>query len=88
MPPRRAGDSFYNHANLTRSGWQVMSYRLGDTGPIDGVIEPGEVPITTGPYLLWSAGPDAIFGNDDDVMSDGNQLQQVTGPLPFTIRPQ
>jgi len=85
-PARGPGNSFYNHADLTRGGWQVMSYRLGDTGPIDGVIESPEVPITTGPYLLWSAGPDGIFGNDDDVMSDGTQLQQVTGTLPPTIK--
>jgi prepilin-type N-terminal cleavage/methylation domain-containing protein len=86
-PARGPGGGASNPANLTRGGWQVMSYRLGDSN-INGVIDPGEVPITTGPYLLWSAGPDGIFGNDDDVMSDGTQLQQVTGTLPPTIRLQ
>ena len=75
------GANASNPANLTRGGWPVMSYRLGDAN-CDGTIDNGEVAITTGPYLLWSAGPDMIFGNDDDVMCDGTQLQQVTGPLP------
>ena len=82
-----------NPANLTRgsnanplAGWRVMAYRLGDTD-YDGTIDHGEVPVSTGPYLLWSPGPDQIFGNDDDVMCDGAQLQQVNGPLPFQIMP-
>jgi prepilin-type N-terminal cleavage/methylation domain-containing protein len=79
-----------NPANLTRAatGWQVMSYRLGDSVHTDGTIDPTtENAITTGPFLLWSAGPDTIFGNDDDVMTDGTQLQQVTGSLPTGIAP-
>ena len=80
-----------NPANLTRganeAGWAVMSYRLGDSNH-DGVIDNAEVPVTTGPYLLWAAGPDTIFGNDDDVMCDGTQLQQVMGPLPWEIVPR
>jgi prepilin-type N-terminal cleavage/methylation domain-containing protein len=80
-----------NPANLTRGanlvGWRVMSYRLGDSD-YDGTVDNNEVPVTTGPYLLWSAGPDQIFGNDDDVMCDGTQLQQVTGLLPFPIMPK
>ena len=79
------GANAFNPANLTRGGWQVMAYRLGDTN-FDGTIEaPGETAVTTGPYLLWTAGPDGIFGSDDDVMSDGTQLQPVTGPLPPNI---
>ena len=84
------GANANNPANLTRQfGWQIMSYRLGDTANYDGVINPttGEAPITTGPYLLWSAGPSGIFGNDDNVMSDGTQLQPTQGPLPFNIQP-
>jgi prepilin-type N-terminal cleavage/methylation domain-containing protein len=79
-----------NPLNLTRDpnrGWQVMAYRLGDAN-YNGTIEPGEVPVTTGPYLLWSAGPDTIFGNDDDVMCDGTLLQQVMGQLPYPIVPR
>ncbi|HSZ54912.1 MAG TPA: prepilin-type N-terminal cleavage/methylation domain-containing protein [Tepidisphaeraceae bacterium] len=80
-----------NPLDLTRGanevGWRVMAYRLGDTN-YNGAIDPGEVPVTTGPYLLWTAGPDTIFGNDDDVMCDGTQLQQVTGPLPLAIMPR
>jgi type II secretory pathway pseudopilin PulG len=80
-----------NPANLTRganfAGWRVMSYRLGDTD-YDGTIDNGEVPISSGPYLLWSAGPDTVFGNDDDVMCDGALLQQVMGLLPYQITPR
>jgi general secretion pathway protein G len=80
-----------NAADLTRgagdAGWIVMSYRLGDITH-DGVIESPEVPVTAGPYLLWSAGPNGIFGDDDDVMCDGSQLQQMGGELPAAIRPK
>jgi prepilin-type N-terminal cleavage/methylation domain-containing protein len=83
-----------NPANLTRgsnadylAGWRVMAYRLGDAN-FDGIIDNSEIPVTTGPYLLWSAGPDMVFGNDDDVMCDGTQLQQVMGPLPIAIQPK
>ena len=71
---------------LNKIGWRVMSYRLGDSN-YNGVIDPSEVPVTTGPYLLWSPGPDQYFGDDDDVMCDGTQLQQVTGMLPHQIMP-
>ena len=77
-----------NPANLTcgpnESGWAVMAYRPGDIN-YNGTIDNGEVPVTTGPYLLWTAGPDMIFGNDDDVMCDGTQLQQIQGPLPTSL---
>ena len=90
VPPSAAGpgNPGGNPNNLTRGadGWKVMSYRLGDAN-YNGVIDNGEVPVTTGPYLLWAAGPDQIFGNDDDVMCDGAQLQQITGSLPFQITP-
>jgi prepilin-type N-terminal cleavage/methylation domain-containing protein len=88
-PPYNPGHPGGNPANLTRgaNGWKVMSYRLGDLS-FNGTIDNGEVPITTGPYLLWSPGDDTIFGNDDDVLCDGTQLQQVSGPLPFQIMPK
>ena len=85
-------DSAYgNPANLTRganeAGWKVMAYRLGDIN-YNGTIDNAEVAVTTGPFLLWTAGPDMIFGNDDDVMCDGAQLQQTQGPLPYAIMPK
>jgi hypothetical protein len=83
-PPGQQG--YYNPADLTRYGWRVMSYRLGDLN-YNGVIDATETPVTTGPYLLWSAGPDGVFGNDDDVLCDGAQLQQVLGPLPHQVAP-
>ena len=60
-------------------GWAVMAYRLGDIN-YNGKIDNGEVAITTG--------PDMIFGNDDDVMCDGTQLQQIQGPLPPSLMPK
>jgi prepilin-type N-terminal cleavage/methylation domain-containing protein len=90
VPPNssNSGHPGGNPLNLTRgNNWKVMAYRLGDTN-YNGTIDQGEVPVTTGPYLLWSAGPDTIFGNDDDVMCDGTQLQQVMGQLPYPIVPR
>jgi prepilin-type N-terminal cleavage/methylation domain-containing protein len=49
---------------------QQMETMLGDTGPTlpntpsgpNGMIDGAEVPATTGPYLLWGAGPDDAYG--------------------------
>jgi prepilin-type N-terminal cleavage/methylation domain-containing protein len=58
---------------------RVMSYRLGDLN-MNGHIDGSETPIATGPYLLWCAGPSVTgrFGSDDDVVSNGTDLQLVT----------
>jgi type II secretory pathway pseudopilin PulG len=52
---------------------------LGDTGtgtpgstPPDGMIDGSETPATTGPYLLWGAGPDEMWGDSDDVTNFTN----------------
>ena len=46
---------------------------LGDTNK-DGMINNSEQPMTTAPYLLWTAGQDGVFGlntaaqpNSDDI---------------------
>jgi prepilin-type N-terminal cleavage/methylation domain-containing protein len=45
-----------------------MQLMLGDSNA-NGQIDPGETPATNAPYLLWSAGPDEMFGID---LSRGN----------------
>jgi hypothetical protein len=40
-----------------------MQLMLGDQNA-SGQIDPGETPATNAPYLLWSAGPDEMFGID------------------------
>ena len=67
----------------------MMEWRMGDVagsggqGPPNGTIDaPNETAIATGPFLLWSAGPDGIFGTDDDVVDNGTQLQLNTSPIP------
>jgi prepilin-type N-terminal cleavage/methylation domain-containing protein len=52
---RQPGDT--NNTNSVH----ILQSMLGDTS-LDGQIGPGETEATTGPYLLWSAGPDGIFG--------------------------
>ena len=57
----------------------AMQTTLGDTGtgtagstPPDGMIDGSETPATTGPYLLWGAGPDQLWGSTDDVTNFTN----------------
>ncbi len=44
----------------------AMRIMLGDFNAnpalINGIIDPGETPATDAPFLLWSAGPDGLFG--------------------------
>lgn len=86
-----SGSKTTNAANMM-TNWKVMSYRLGVTTGSGGSGAPdgstgGQTPIATGPFLLWGAGPDGIFGTDDDVVDNGSQLQVVTGPLPSSVYP-
>jgi prepilin-type N-terminal cleavage/methylation domain-containing protein len=46
-----------------------LQWLLGDNGKgggtaNNGQLDAGEVPTTTGPYILWSAGADGIYGRD------------------------
>lgn len=60
---------------------QTMLWRLGETS-MKGALVQGESAVATGPYLLWAAGPDQVFGTDDDVASNGTDLQLNTSRLP------
>lgn len=52
---------------------------LGDDNG-NGLIDANEQPSTTGPYLLWTAGPDQIYGLDPN----GNKSDDITNfPLPM-----
>jgi len=42
---------------------KTMRQMLGDTNN-NGQIDPGETPVFSGPYILWCAGPNGIFGPD------------------------
>ena len=42
-------------------GKSVVQVMLGDRNN-NGFIDNGEAPATTFPYILWSAGPDGVFG--------------------------
>jgi len=63
--------ALYNaaHNNLTLLNVADMRRMLGDTNPGDALISASDKPLTTDSFILWSAGPDGIFGNDDDVTS-------------------
>jgi len=83
-----AVDSLPNQFNL-----KVMRYRMGDLN-MDGVLQQGESPVATGPYLLWSPGPDGFYGCDgthgsacDDVVDNGASVQLNTAPLPSNAFP-
>jgi hypothetical protein len=66
---------------------KVMRFRLGDSDA-DGRIDPTrETAVTAGPYLLWAAGPDGVFGSEDDVADNGSAVQLNTPSLPPNIYP-
>jgi len=64
----------YDNSADTTSGKQLLGVHdmgslLGDT-EFDGSIAPPEIATTLQPYLLWTAGPDGIFGLDAKGKSD------------------
>jgi prepilin-type N-terminal cleavage/methylation domain-containing protein len=65
---------------------KVMRFRMGDTNG-DGILQPTETPVATGPFLLWSPGPDGIYGTEDDVVDNGGAVQLNTSALPSNIYP-
>ena len=93
VPPRGAvvdrdtvrTHAFYRVSETTNTN-ALRRFRamLGDIGngtansSPDGIINPGETPASTGPYILWSAGPDGLFGPDYDTSALGPKPQDVT----------
>jgi len=65
---------------------KVMRFRMGDTNG-DGILQASETPAATGPYLLWSPGPDGIYGTADDVVDNGSSVQINPAALPGNIYP-
>jgi len=59
---------------------------MGDTNG-DGILQASETPAATGPYLLWSPGPDGIYGTADDVVDNGSSVQINPAALPGNIYP-
>ncbi|MGH7178025.1 MAG: hypothetical protein ACREJC_11640, partial [Tepidisphaeraceae bacterium] len=73
----------------TPPNWTFANNRLaamlgdfdnGAGGPPDGRINSGETAATTGPFLLWSAGPDGQFGPNATVPTrkDASACDDVT----------
>jgi type II secretory pathway pseudopilin PulG len=56
----------------------VMQNLLGDTSK-NGTIDNGETPVFSGPFILWSAGANGVFGIDPS--STTNQTDDVTNCL-------
>lgn len=52
-------------------------YMMGDVNN-NGGIDAGEQPAYTGAYLLWSAGPDGLYGPSGLTPSDASQCDDVT----------
>jgi prepilin-type N-terminal cleavage/methylation domain-containing protein len=65
-PPNKAMWNTYDNMDSSNRGgmrFDQLAMMLGDTNT-NGGIDPGETPAHEGPYLLWSAGPDEVFGPD------------------------
>ena len=60
---------------------RVMAFRLGNNDGT-GYLAPTENPIVTGPFMLWSPGPDGLYGTADDVVDNGASVQLNTATLP------
>ncbi len=76
MTPDAAADGTAFTRSLARM--QVMMGDVSDTGTgaPDGKISAGngETAATTGPFILWSAGADGLFGPATDVSSNNSSL--------------
>jgi prepilin-type N-terminal cleavage/methylation domain-containing protein len=60
---------------------KTMAFRLGNIDG-SGTLASSDTPSATGPYLLWSPGPDGYYGTTDDVADNGTSIQLNTAPLP------
>ncbi len=64
----------YAQGFLAQNNMRLM---LGDIN-MNGQIDAGETPAFTGPYILWSAGPDAKFGPTATTTSEAARCDDVT----------
>ena len=65
-PPDKAMYNTWDNMDSANRGglrFDQLAMMLGDTN-VNGGIDPGETPAHEGSYLLWSAGPDEVFGPD------------------------
>jgi hypothetical protein len=51
----------FDNAGPYPDGLYRMRLMLGDVS-LDGAMNADETPASTGPYLVWSAGPDGAYG--------------------------
>lgn len=65
--PGAGGKPLYDQLDNEILPLAAMREMLGDRETVDGAIGAGETAAHTGPFLLWSAGPDGEFGTEDDV---------------------
>ena len=70
-PPVAPLFNVYDNSGPYPNGLYRMRLMLGDLNG-NGGIDAGETPASTGPYLLWSAGPDGAYG-------------PVPDPLPMSV---
>lgn len=67
VAPGAGARPLYNRYDNAILPLTAMREMLGDRETVDGAIGVGETAAHTGPFLLWSAGPDGEFGTEDDV---------------------
>lgn len=74
LPPT-ARFNYNDNNNVTGGSGNTLTqnsfkYRLGDHNE-NGIIDNGEIPVVTSPYILWCAGPDGLFGPKTTANSAG-----------------
>jgi type II secretory pathway pseudopilin PulG len=62
----------FGRAGVTTDALRRLRIMLGDSNT-NGIIDPGETAFT-GPYVLWSCGPDELYGPDQDMATANNIL--------------
>jgi prepilin-type N-terminal cleavage/methylation domain-containing protein len=85
MGARPLYDSSQNGWFLPQAGLRAMLGDVSNGTPItpysaiqpNGMIDAGETPVFSGPYLLWSAGPDEKYGPLPEDAGNTSILEQV-----------
>ena len=78
-PPDKAMFNTYDNMDNSNRGamrFEQLAMMLGDINT-NGAIDAGETAAYEGPYLLWSAGPDEVYGPDAPILAGSTDPAKI-----------